>query len=299
MRNDRLTPNGRESSVRSSVTTVACNVDLIHIGYHRCASTTLHNDVFGAHPQIALARKVRTTACRNLVLDEVPVSEDYIPGDRMKVVISSEGFCEVNYKSANLRPTWGDRPEQLFRAWPHARILMMIRRQPDLIRSYYGLGLIKWNLTVLPRTYYRTFFRHEQLEFDEQLGRYIELFGKDRVLALPLEMLASDSDEFLSRLSNFIQIDLRGCPLRRLNTGGSDSANEAIRWANYIFRLFGARSRMAFMKKLFRAAASDILPSNEWFYAPGERESMRERYWASNRRTSQMIGIDLIGCYGY
>ncbi len=275
-------------------------VDLIHIGYHRCGSTTIQTDILGSHRGVAVTKdsrlamgKVQDFAqCRFIgTPPNSPTAET--------VAISSEGLCGVNYVANVESPLWAEIPQQVHDTWPDAKILVMIRRQPDLIRSYYSLAVRKLSFTVPARQYYREVFHREYLYFDDLIGRYIDLYGTHAIKVLPVEMLFLTPGPFLSELSEFMGVDLTAQTVRRLNKGGSDSANKILRWMNLGLRALGKERGLATQKLVLRSALGRVLPAHQSFYAPGDREAIREQYRASNIRTSERIDIDLIGEYDY
>lgn len=275
-------------------------VDLIHIGYHRCASTTLQNDVFAAHPAFALTRDGRLARLPDLSVEDVRFSQIGTTNwDDAKIIVSSEGLCGVGFNMPGPNAAWRLNPVRIHAKWPDAKILIIIRRQPELIRSYYGLALVKWNVTVTPEVYSGEFFPREYLEFDRLIGHYNTLFGRDRVKVLPLEMLSHDGGSFLHELSAFCEVDINGLSLRRLNRSASDGANNAMRILNFGLRIFGERTPKRLPSKSICKVLDRVLPAGQPFFAPGEDEAYLAKFTASNARTSDLIGIDLCGQYGY
>lgn len=278
------------------------SLDFIHIGYHRCASTSLQTDIFAADPTIAATKDHR------LAIGEVTEFEKcrWFSGrapDSQGVQfrgVSSEALCAVNYISNKPKSsTRGQVPELIHRNWPGAKIFIVIRRQPELIRSYYSLAIRKFTFTTPPKKYYTSIFIPGYLEFDRLIDMYFHLFGEKQVKVLPAEMLFAQPDVFLNTLSAYLGIDFSSRAISQKNSGGNDAANEAIRWANKGLRLMGHDRGFATQKMFLRRALSVILPNTKTFYERGDRERILERYQNSNSRTSRLIGIDLAGQFGY
>lgn len=92
-------------------------------------------------------------------------------------------------------------------AFPEARLLMVTREQIDYILSLYAFRVaIRGHETRSFKQFVRAEAvtgLFERIEYDRLGGLYAELFGPDRVLALPMEMLAADPGKFLRRLETF------------------------------------------------------------------------------------------------
>lgn len=209
----------------------------MHVGYHKAASTWLQRSVFSAPggacaPILTLdesidllvrphaldwnaeAAKARIDheVARALAHGKVPVlSNEEFSGNP-----HAGGFGSVEIA------------ERLARCVPAARILFVVRRQPDAIVSTYK-QFVRRGGTLSPRQYcdpdashfrFRR-FRLGHWEYDRLVARYIELFGAARVLVLPLELLREDRDAFLGELGRFCGAGAA------LGSGGPDGENRA------------------------------------------------------------------------
>lgn len=280
---------------------MARHVDLIHVGYHRCASTTLQVCLFSNHPQITWTKKSRLAYDMAVGMDDV-LFHGCSPGavEDQRTVISSEGLCGVNYWQPELKNAWRDFPKLIYDKWPDAKILMIIRRQPDLIRSYYNLYIIKSSITMKPKVYYQDTFCKDYLKYDSLITKYIDLFGDRQICILPFEMILHDQPQFLSRLSDFSGVDFRHYRLPITNSGSSDVANKVMRRLNYVFGVFGDQRPISRGKKILRAALAATLPRiGGSFFDENDEAEIRHYFLESNKRISTLIGIDLVGEYGY
>lgn len=93
-------------------------------------------------------------------------------------------------------------------AAPDARILIVIRRQQDLLLSTYIQYLRMGGTSTLRQYAGRKFirlptFQIANLDFNRIRDLYVEQFGASRVLVLPYEMLQRDPRGFLSLLKDF------------------------------------------------------------------------------------------------
>lgn len=275
-------------------------IDAIHIGFHRCASTTLQADILAGHPDIAFTKRGKVALNPERTLADVTVHGD---GERPPKItlVSAEGLCGVNYAgTSNVPgPSWSDNSRLIHRKFPEAKILILIRRQPDLIRSYYSLALVKHGLTATPRRYCHELFPLGCLHYDQIMCRYADLFGPDRVKVLPVELLMVDPPAFLAALSEFLGVDVTRSRLRRRNAGGGDLANAMLRRANMVLGPLIQGRALESPKKRLRAALTWLLPESKGFYGSVDEADLRARYRESNLRMQSLIGYDLIGRFGY
>lgn len=275
-------------------------IDAIHIGFHRCASTTLQADILAGHPDIAFTKRGKVALNPERTLADVTVHGG--GGRPAKItLVSAEGLCGVNYAGTSNVPGrgWSDNPGLIHQKFPQAGILILIRRQPDLIRSYYSLALLKHGLTAPPRRYCHELFPLDCLHYDQVLRRYSDLFGPDRVKVIPVELLMADPPAFLAALSDFLGVDVTRSRLRRRNTGGGDLANAMLRRANMVLGPLIRGRALESPKKRLRAALTRILPESGSFFGSTGEADLRARYRDSNQRVQSLIGYDLIGRFGY
>jgi hypothetical protein len=102
---------------------------------------------------------------------------------------------------------------------PGARLVVVVRRQPDAIVSTYkqyvrrGGSLDPASYLEPDPTWFRIpRFRLAHWEYDRIVARYRETFGPERTLVLPYEQLAEDRDAFLAALARFAGAAARPAP---------------------------------------------------------------------------------------
>lgn len=189
---------------------------LIHVGYHKTATTWLQARFFRDHHGF---RKILdhqevfdlVTGPHGLVFDPVPVRAELerrieeTPGDTVPVV-SSEIL------SGN--PFFGGREsdvfaERLSRIWPEARILITIRSQLRILPSVYMQYLQRGGTLHHSRFFSEegdlgyTWFSPHHFEYHRLYARYQDLFGGDAVHLMQQEALAKDPERACSDLARF------------------------------------------------------------------------------------------------
>ncbi len=114
-------------------------------------------------------------------------------------------------------PTTGARDiesitRNLYKMYPNAKIFMMIRNQPSLLRSMYlryihagGIQSLEKFLLKKSRGGFHC-FDINCYDFYDQYNLYSKIFGKNNILINPLELLISNPNLFLKRIFNFCNL---------------------------------------------------------------------------------------------
>lgn len=105
--------------------------------------------------------------------------------------------------------------------FPTAKIIMIIRRQDDLLESLYKQCLRSYfcptvnsflnyvNKRFEDPAYFFTYpsINAKQLNLHKYACNYAQVFGRDNVILLPYEMMKADQQSFLNRLFDFMHIE--------------------------------------------------------------------------------------------
>jgi hypothetical protein len=194
---------------------------LIHIGFHKTGTSYLQRHVFQdpASHFIAPWTVNSGEAIQHFVLthpdrfDAAAVRAEFLSkiGDKQQdavPVISHEDLCGY--------PVYGryygrDVADRLHETFPNAKILITIREQKSALRSLYGQYVRQggeWPINTFLGTGdeppgFVPICRLDHLEYDLLADYYAGLFGRDQILVLPYELLASNSLEFQQRIHDF------------------------------------------------------------------------------------------------
>lgn len=303
---------------------------LLHIGFHKAGSTWLQQTLFederagfvprGDAPRHRLVEEFVVPDA--LGFDPAPLIERYAPAvERARaagrtVALSHERFS--GYPSSGGRDR-GLIAERLATVFPDARILIIVREQRSLIRSMYSQhvtdggveSVARFLRTPEPGLVRKPSFGLACYEFDLLVGAYQRLFGRDRVLVLPVEMLAADPAGFAGAITGFC-----GHPappletVERANTARPLLMQQVQRPLNFLFYHNelspGALVHVPrFHKRYARTRRAFELLSPRWLEKRLDRRLRRSieafvgnHYAASNARTEQLIGRSLAE-YGY
>ena len=120
---------------------------------------------------------------------------------------------------------------------PDCRVIMVIRNQLDLFRSFYFESIrcgYKGNFTQFIEYHYVHQFRTilTDLYYDRMLGLYGGLFGVENVLAIPMELLVREQQFILTEISQFLGLSPLELGLKKYNDSDDKKYIEAVRLMN-------------------------------------------------------------------
>ncbi|MBD2394115.1 sulfotransferase domain-containing protein [Cyanobacterium aponinum UTEX 3222] len=294
---------------------------LIHIGYHKTGTTLLQKKIFNRTDFGFISPWTRTQFYEEIILanpftyDPISVrnrfeqdftrktSENLIP------VLSEERF------SGNIVPKAVFNnyyiAERLYSLFPEAKILIIIRNQLDMILSIYKHRL-RSNLTVdidlfleqIPlSTTFEPIFHLDYLQYHLLINHYQSLFGKDKVLCLPYEMLCIDSKSFFSQMSSFAGVNIdENLTLPKVNEGYSYLTLYIKRYINFLEpKMPMPRKDLSLINSLSwylnqlinKTFLKNIGNTMESKLKKKIADKIEGYYQESNQKTSQLIGMDL------
>jgi hypothetical protein len=286
---------------------------LIHIGYHKAASTWLQQRLF-AHP----ATGFRVPWSFDEVIDHLvrphPLAWDVAaararlaaprPGDTV-TVISNEELSGNPHAGGLLSTTIARRLAEVF---PDARILIVIRRQVDMLVSTYK-QYVRRGGVLPPRRYFEPpaayfrmpTYRPTHHEYHRLIARYHDLFGADRVLVVPVEHLAGNPRAFVSRIvehagardPGILPDEVMRASLSALTTSMQRVLN---RWLQRDDVNPAGLVRLGRLPGMMVGIDRGLRPLSGPFDARLRRYVegyARGRFRESNRRTTNLTGLDL------
>lgn len=289
---------------------------LIHVGYHKTATTWLQAQFFRSHHGF---RKVLDhaevfdliTRPHGLTFDPL-VARQEVQNRLARLeagivpVISSEILSGNPFFGGRESDVFADR---LHRIWPEARILITIRSQMKILPSVYMQYLQRGGTLPHSRFFTEeselgyTWFSPLHFEYDRLLEKYQNLYGPENVYLMQQESLACDPERACADLARFCGAEnfdglvegatrSRGTSypeysawaLRRINHFQSSvlNRNPVIRLGENpdgLYRLTGYVMRTSGMKKLFR----ERRPVSRWV-----KEHMSGRFTKSNSRLREL-----------
>lgn len=181
---------------------------LVHIGYHKTGTTWLQTHLFARADAGFIVPFDRKTTLNQVMVEPYPLAfdpaaaraalrpeVDRLLDDGRIPVITSESLSGEDASGGYQGKEMADRIQAVF---PDANILVVIREQRAIIRSSYqmylrGNGLVSLKHYLDPPRPPRAmpFFHLDYYKYDRLIAYYHRLFGRERVLALPYELLVA------------------------------------------------------------------------------------------------------------
>jgi len=301
---------------------------LLHIGYHKTASTWLQRRLFSdpvgnffrpGDPrelmrQIALVDDLQFDPDRTRAYFHDEIGKDLEVANDRVLVLSNERLSGNPHSGGYDSKAIADRLEHVF---PGANVFIVIREQRSMIVSCWkqyvqigGAGSMRSYIRGAGR-YAVPQFRLEYFEYHRLIAHYQKLFGREKVLVLPVEMLARDRPRFVSRIADFAgsaapalsdttreNVSLSGfaCTLKRrpnwilVRNGVNPAAPIASPWLN--------DQILSASRWVDRRAPDPVLQAWDRWQARYATRIAGSRFANSNRETERLTGLDLAG-YGY
>ncbi len=199
---------------------------LIHLGLHRTGSTWFQTRVLDGcdgRPVNAVPDRAESTARLVLTRDldfDADATRNWLDGRFREAIDSGSPPILSNERlSGNPAAGWHDFESTMTRlvaVAPTARILMVVREQHDLARSIW-LQQVRIGHPAGVEDFWRPAAIGDHrlpvpdpgfLRFDRTVEHLDRVFGRDRVLVLPYELLRRDARAFLARITAFSDIPL-------------------------------------------------------------------------------------------
>ena len=301
---------------------------LIHIGYHKTGTTWLQRQIFKKPAYGFDSPWTRERVTADFIKSDglSPLPDQAISYYRLAAHQSqSRGFVPViSHERLSGYPSSGGYDakiiaDNLYNAFPDAKIFIVIRNQYSMLRSWYmqyildGGVLSLYNFLHPPQPQLERIphFRASFYEYDRLIKYYNSRFSSNNVLVLPFEMLVNNSETFVSRLFLFNELTP---PLihhiKIINPSKSQSEILITRIANrmFFYNQLNPNPLISFpalinhlniLHWLARLLSPDAL--NRYLDRIINNEIgifINSLYRKSNSETEQLLGIDL-SKYGY
>lgn len=218
----------------------------VHIGNPKCASSTLQIDFFPKHPQImhlgnghekrvnryidegvTIVAEVDFRYKKDFVFDPEK-SKSYLQ-PHFEAADKDDGIKVVGLSSEFLSFTLGnevdtaDKAKRIYDVFGKNTIIILIfREQISLLKSLYS-ELVKGGYYSDIKQFFEYTYIYQDRNwcldfcFDKVFETYQELFGKENICALPLELLKENESEFIGKICSALEIDSFSEELRPLN----------------------------------------------------------------------------------
>lgn len=295
---------------------------LLHIGYHKTGTTWLQQFLFG-HPDSGFewigrpweARK-QIVAPHALAYDPVATRTLYEPTIARAAAAGKVPVFTDERFSGNPHSGGYDSKEiaaRLAATFPDGRVLIVVRRQQDMLYSTYDQyvnagGACSLRDYLDRRTRYSMpMFRLEHLQYHRLIDLYQRTFGRDRVLVLTYEQFKDDGRCFARRITEFAGNPTQFEPdvERKINVGRPAVLTPLLRRLNpflvrddlngySILALPGARRHTyAILERVARMLPESFNRRVQARLRVQIDDACRGVFGSSNRKTMELTGLDL------
>lgn len=304
---------------------------LIHIGYHKTATTWLQNMLFTAENAWFIPLSTKTHGPSTLAGHFIYDRSGYLLNsfdDNVEVIREELALIDQQHNAAtNTRiPVMSEErlsgnphssgfdaaiiARRIHRIFPSGKILIMLREQSAWILSnffqYLAIGGTHSLYKYLNTKYdgKRPGFAPGHLCFHYLIKQYQDLFDPRNVLVLPYELFETNSTLFFEKLSAFVGKEIKTSPSdhhKKLNRSGNHYLNYKLRNLNLFLHSSSVNNHSALknsisrnLSNLARTALRPLIPPN--FNTSLQTRMKQEiEQWSEGRFTaSNRITRDLI-----
>jgi hypothetical protein len=290
----------------------------IHIGFPKCASSFLQENLFSVSEGINYIGKNTSGFFDRFIDDEYDISllKGMVPENDLPTVISIEGL--VGIAGMGLKKQREVFAKRLYRLFPSAKILIIVRRQEKVLESLFSEWMVhghtgRYDVNTLFEKIYReeVDFSLEYFNYKELFSLYCDLFGHKQIKVYLFEEFVQNKDYFIDRIYEDIGID--GMVLRNFSPSRRKLGPVSyfvVRHLNKLRRgiynsdgLFGYESYfnvfvMKFISLIEKFYYSIFKNKRHVFLSEKNIAEIRQYYMSTNIDFAKDIGRDLKP-YGY
>lgn len=304
---------------------------LIHIGFHKTATSFLQKSIFNDN-ESGFCTPIDRFLLRNLFIQTDPfefdapqIRADLWPNiehafqNQMVPVLSHEqisgqpGGGGYGFRRREKEASRKEVADRLHDCFPNARILIVIREQRDMIQSIYKFLVCGWHgkLSATIEEFldqaplddgYSPLFNMAYIEYHRIIEYYMDLFDRSSVLVLPYEWLRDDPKKFINEICSFVKLaPVKNISTKKINQGHSAAIcgirrilNRWIVSPNQPGRISKMERRAnRLCKRINRFIPNSFHQKEDRKLAIKIEKIVSEFYADSNRRTQDLTGIDL------
>ena len=211
--------------------------------------------------------------------------------------------------------------DRIAATYPNAKILIVIREQRDMMLSVYKQHIMRFGKNTFDHMWRERTIReqrrpgptYDMFEYHLMIGYYQKLFGSDRVLVLPFEMLKKDAVSFVGEIQKFAGLEAPAeIPMSKDNVALPGAAVKVVRIRQHhvphgrhrdgVRRADRGQAQPPDPARDHPHARSDapeeLVEARRGQLAQDRARHRRRTFRASNKLVEEITGLDL-GQYGY
>lgn len=297
----------------------------VHVGLPKTGTTAIQVNIFQKHSQIeyigkyikqsprysSLADIVNSVSRADYNAETAQAWQDVIFDARDTAVLNGKRSIlfseELLYPLGNANCS--EIADHVKNVFLPDKVLITLRNQLDIIRSYYIHRLSHGRESVDFEKYLEANFDSvfkNSLNYLNSIQKYEELFGAENLLVLFYEDLVSSPEKYTLEITNFLNVD--GLNLEKISRENTATSNRAIKSREYI-KIFQKYKNLilpnthfgrfipGFIKNFSKSYVESGAPP-EIQYSDHWRVRIEQQFAESNRNLAQKLGRDL-GTLGY
>lgn len=300
---------------------------IVHIGYHKTASTWFQKNYY---PRVTNAQLIPRATVVQGFLGQSALLWDK---ERAKALLGLDVgkrkiLCEEElsgylHNGGLFGCLSKDMVERLQKTAPEADVVIFIRNQADIISACYaqyirGGGTASVNRYLWPKRYLSKgaesrYYKIPRFSFDHfdywpLISRYIEYFGAGRVHVFAYEALRKDPDEFLARFEQELELEVAPDPANRIKRRNISYSLPIMYLARFL-NLFTRRTvqdkyylvhipfwysvRRFILETLNKLPFTGTRPSPEQLLGKANLAYIQKRYSDSNAKLARELNLPL------
>lgn len=291
---------------------------VFHIGFPKAGSTSLQRQVFADLPGYAYKGLNACADDRVAELYDGLFKKDTLNYNESRIFalakdVTAEGSCLFSHESGlgtvYSYPDIVIKAQRLHKAFQgNLRIILIVRKQTDILLSQYRdhpfdphdifngkpVSFEKWYRKMDKLRYFRF---TDAIYYDRIVQVYDDLFGRENVLVLPMELMNADPASYAQKMGAFLDVDPNvikpklGLPAE--NTGHSSGTNRLRRLRRSIpvsieFSKILPRPIYQGITEVIKKGAPESVNVSESL-----KHEIRQRYAASNKKLEERMDMQL------
>lgn len=295
---------------------------VFHIGFHKTASSWLQQVYFPAQSEVTLIcdaqnpkddpflsylvttpdAKFNSKECENLLWERIAAYGE--TGDKCVYLVSAERLSGYPISGGfdNFRIA-----ERIHSVMPRAKIIVVVREQTAIIRSIYKQMVRegypgRLEEMLFSDSWKAPGFELSYLEYDLLISKYFSLFGEQKVLTLPYELIRENKEKLTDKLCGFLgtSASIPSKKEKLINRSLPAGSLSLIRWLNHFRRselnpypVFSIPDRLLRVLKKIIVKVTHNYDSRSNFMSDAQRTWLTTYYKESNERLKNLVGISL------
>jgi hypothetical protein len=297
---------------------------IVHIGYHKTATTWFQKSVYPRVTNYAYVPRARVKlaflSASALHFDPEWARAKLELAPELPPILCEEELSGYLHTGGLLGFLSKEMAHRIQAVFPDAHVVIFVRSQPEMIAACYqqyvrgggtyGPRRYLWPADALfgaaASTYKIPRFSFDHFDYDRLVAHYVALFGAQRVHVFPYEEIQRDARGFLGRFAEQmgLALDVSRVPLgkqnpsysgpilwvaRALNRFTARTVNDKRYWL-HIPRWYSLRRHL--IEGLNRSGWLGSRADPNDLLGPETVAWIRQRYWESNRQLAKLVPWD-------